>query len=377
VAILDLQRQQKAKEYGRSSRRLWLLRTILSAAFALAWLVFGWSSQLRRLLIQEWHATSDPWILVAVFALLFGSTFLILDLPLGYFEGFVLPHRFGQSTQSLGDWLTDQAKGLLIGAPIGLVLVELLYWTLRITGGWWWLWAAAGLLVVNVLLVNLAPVFIMPLFNKYVPLGESHQDLAQRLLRLAERAGTRVKGVYTFDMSRRTKSANAALTGLGNTRRIILGDTLINEFSPDEIETVLAHELGHQVHRDILLFISFGTVSTLVGLFLASGAMNWAVAIWGFHGISDVAGLPALGLIVGAYGLLTGPLDNALSRWRERLADQYALAATGKSRAFASALTRLANQNLGEVDPERWVVLMFHSHPALADRIGMAEGWKP
>jgi STE24 endopeptidase len=300
----------------------------------------------------------------------------VLDLPLSYYSGFILPHRYDQSTQTFKDWITDQVKGLLIGGPIGFILLELLYFALRATGSLWWLWAVGGLLIFNVLLSNLAPVLIMPIFNKFVPLGEEHKDLAERLLKLAERAHTKVRGVYKFDMSRRTKSANAALTGIGNTRRIVLGDTLINEFTPDEIETVLAHELGHQVHRDILLLITFGTISTLIGFFLASLAMNWAVAFFGFTGVSDVAAFPALGLILGVYGFLTSPLDNAFSRWRERLADEYALQTTGKNEAFASAFVRLANQNLGEVDPEKWVVFLFYSHPPLSERISMAKDWK-
>lgn len=154
-----------------------------------------------------------------------------------------------------------------------------------------------------------------------------------------------MRGVYKFDLSRRTKAANAALTGIGNTRRIILGDTLIDEFTPDEIETVLAHELGHQVHRDIPLLITIGAVTTAVGLYLASLAMNWAVIAFGLTDVADPAGLPALMLILGVYGLLTMPLENGFSRWREGMADEYALSATGKSAAFASAFTRLANQN--------------------------------
>jgi STE24 endopeptidase len=130
------------------------------------------------------------------------------------------------------------------------------------------------------------------------------------------------------------------------------------------------------VHRDILLFITFGTISTLIGFYLASLAMNWAVAFFGFTGLSDVAAFPALGLILGIYGFLTSPLDNAVSRWRERLADEYALQTTGKNEAFSSAFVRLANQNLGEVDPEKWVVIMFYSHPPLAERISMAKNWK-
>ena len=205
---------------------------------------------------------------------------------------------------------------------------------------------------------------------------EEHAELAERLLKLAEKSHTKVKGVFTFDMSKRTKAANAALTGIGNTRRIVLGDTLINEFTLDEIETVLAHELGHHVHKDIPLLIGFGTLSTAVGLYLASVVMNWAVAIFGFSSVADVAAFPALTLVISLYGLLIMPLENGFSRWRERLADMYALQTTGKNEAFASGFTRLANQNLGELDPEKWVVFLFHSHPPLGERIEMAKNWQ-
>jgi STE24 endopeptidase len=265
---------------------------------------------------------------------------------------------------------------LAVGAPLGLILLELLYLALRVTGSLWWLWAAVGMLIFTVLLSNLAPVLIAPLFNKYVPLGDEHKELADRLLELARRANTKVKGVFKFDMSKRTKAANAALTGIGNTRRIVLGDTLIKEFSTDEIETVLAHELGHHVHRDIPVLITFGTLSTTLSLFLASLALNGAIRYFGFTGPADVAAFPALGLILGAYGLITMPIENAVSRWRESMADDYALQATGKKEAFASAFTRLANQNLGEVDPEKWVVFMFYSHPPLGERIAKANHWK-
>ena len=156
----------------------------------------------------------------------------------------------------------------------------------------------------------------------------------------------------------------------------MLGDTLINEFTPDEIESVLAHELGHQVHKDIPFLIAFGTLTTLIGLFLASLALNWAIHLWGFTGVSDVAAFPALELALGAYGLVMMPLENAVSRWRERMADEYSLQATGRSEAFASAMICLANQNLGEVAPEKWVVFLFYSHPPLGERIAMAKNWK-
>ncbi|MFT3893077.1 MAG: M48 family metallopeptidase [Anaerolineales bacterium] len=373
MTTLDPQKQQQAKEYARLGRRLWLMDTIFSAIYAFAWLFFGWALALR-----DWLSTftSNQWLLVALFVAIFGGIYYILNLPLSYYGGFILPHRFDQSNQSLKDWVMDIIKGLAVGAPLSLILLELLYLALRVTGDLWWLWAAIGLLVFNVLLSNLAPVIIMPLFNKFVPLGDEHKELAGRLIALAERAKTKVRGVFKFDMSKRTKAANAALTGLGNTRRIVLGDTLINEFSTDEIETVLAHELGHHVHRDIPFLITVGTVITTVGLYLTSLALQWVIAYFGFTSISDVAAFPAFGIILGVYGLVTMPLNNALSRWRENMADDYALQSTGKTEAFASAFTRLANQNLGEVDPEKWVVFLFYSHPPLGQRIDKARNWK-
>ncbi len=369
MTTLDPEKQKQAKLYAWIRRRLWLGDTIFSALYFLAWIFFGWSISLR-----EWLSTltTNPWLLVPLFVLVFGGIFFLLNLPLGYYSGFVLPHRFDQSNQDLKDWVMDQIKGLAIGAPLGLILLELLYLALRLTGDLWWLWTAGGLLVFNVLLINLAPVLIMPLFNKYVPLGDEHQELADRLLNLAERAKTKVRGVFKFDMSKRTKSANAALTGIGNTRRIVLGDTLIDEFSTDEIETVLAHELGHHVHNDIPVLVTFGILSTTLALYLASLGLNWAIGTFGFTSPADIAALPALGLIMGIYDFLTMPLNNAISRWREGMADDYALQATGKYEAFASAFTRLANQNLGEIDPEKWVVLMFYSHPPLGERIEKA-----
>jgi len=374
MTTLDPEKQKQAKEYARIRRRLWLVDTAFSAIYALAWLLLGWSVSLRTWLMGF---TTNEWFLVPAFVFVFGGIYSLLNLPLSYYSGFALPHRYDQSNQTFKDWVIDRLKGLAVGAPLGLILLELLYLALRATGDLWWLWAAGGMLLFSVLLANLAPILIMPLFNKYVPLGDEHKDLEDRLLALAERANTKVRGVFKFDMSRQTKAANAALTGIGNTRRIVLGDTLINEFSIDEIEVVLAHELGHHVNRDIPLFMAVGTISTTLSLYLASIALNWSIAYFGFTSVADVAAFPALGIILGLYGFVTMPLDNALSRWRERKADRYALQATGKREAFTSAFIRLANQNLGDVDPERWVVFLFYSHPPLGERIAMAESWEP
>lgn len=368
-ATLDPERQVKAKQYARIQRRLMLVDLGIGVLYLLTWLAFGWSQALTDWLLT-W--TSNQWLLVAGFVVIFAAGLLLIDLPLSYYEGFILPHRFGLSNQTLPGWVTDQLKGLLVGGIFGLFLLEVIYAVLRAFPDTWWLWAAGLLLIFDVVLSTLAPVLIFPIFNKYTPLGEEHAGLIERLMKLAERAHTRVRGVYQFDMSRRTKAANAALTGMGKTRRILLGDTLLNEFTTDEIETVLAHELGHHVHKDIPLGIAVSTVLTLGGLYLASVVLNWGVSYFGFTGPGDIAALPLFILVMGAYGLLTMPLGNAFSRWRERRADDYALKMTGNGPAFASALTRLANQNLADVDPEPWVEFLLYSHPALGKRIEKA-----
>ena len=373
-AILDPQKQDQAKEYARIRRRLMLLDLGLAAVYAVLWLAAGWSAALRDFLYWQ---TDNEWLVVAGFVLVFGGIYFLIDLPLGYYSGYILPHRYDLSNQSLGEWFLDQAKGVLVGGILRLVVIEIVYFVLRVSPDLWWLWTGLILLLFNVILANLAPVLLMPLFFKFTPLEEEHSELVARLMNLADRAGTKVRGIYKFDMSRRTKAANAAVTGLGNTRRILLGDTLIDEFSDDEIETVLAHELAHQVHRDIPIGILVESVITLGGLFLAALVLDWSVAALGFNSISDVAAMPLLGLVMGLYGLIIMPLGNTFSRRRELKADQYALKMTGNGAAYASALTRLANQNLAEADPEPWVEYLLYSHPALNKRIAMAENYQP
>ena len=191
MTTLDPEKQKQAKQYAHIRRRLWLVETALSAVYAILWLALGWS-----IALSDWISsyTINPWIQVAVYIVIFGGIYSILTLPLSYYSGFVLPHRFGQSNQTFRDWIMDQLKGLAIGAPLGLLLLELLYLALRVTGDLWWLWAAAGMLFFTVLLANLAPVLIMPLFNKYIPLGDEHKELAERLLDLAPARQHKGKG---------------------------------------------------------------------------------------------------------------------------------------------------------------------------------------
>lgn len=371
---LDRKRQKKAREYATVRRRFLLVDLGLGTGLLILWLLSGWSAALRDW-ITSW--TSSPWLAVAVYGGIFGGFFTLVNGPLAYYTGYILPHRYGQSNQTLRGWITDRLKSTALTVVLGGLLLEILYYLLRTAPDTWWIWTGMVVVLFSAVLANLAPVLIFPLFYDFEPLSEKHEDLEKALLSLAEQAGTEVRGVYRFDISRRTKSANAGLTGLGSSQRIIVGDTMLEQFTDDEIETVLAHELGHQVHHDILLGMAFQAALNFGGLYLAALALRWGVNVFHFQGMDDLAALPLFGLVMGAFGLITLPLSNAYSRWRERLADRYALQATDKGEAYASALTRLANQNLAEVDPDRWVELLLLSHPPLTERIKRAQGTQP
>jgi STE24 endopeptidase len=374
AVALDPERQKRAQQYARIHRRLWALELILGAAYLVLWTAAGWALRVR-LALQRWDPGLPWWLELLLIAGAVGVPWFIATLPLEAYGGFLLPRRFGLSTQTWAGWATDLVKGGVIGLTLGAPLLVALFAAIRGTGRWWWLVAAAGYSLFSVVLAALAPVLLMPLFYRFRPLGEDHADLRERLLQLAAQAGARVEGVFTFDMSRRTRAANAALTGLGRTRRIILGDTLLSEFTPDEVETVLAHELGHHVHRDIPLLVGVQTLANFAAFFLVSLGLTWGAGKSGLLGPADPAVLPLLGLLLSALGFVTMPAANAISRWREALADDFALRVTRRPQAFASAMTRLANQNLAEVDPERWVVALLYSHPPLRDRIRKAEDY--
>jgi STE24 endopeptidase len=312
-----------------------------------------------------------PWqILVYLLSLMLG--YEILTAPLTYYGSFVLPHRYGLSTMTLRSWLADLAKGLILNLFLEILVVELIYLLLATQPQLWWLWVALILLFFTVVMANLAPVLILPIFYKFSPMPEG--DLTRRLLALADRAHTRVRGVFTMQLSSKTTAANAALMGLGNTRRIVVGDTMLDRYTPDEIEVVLAHELGHHVHRDLWKLILSQSVLTLAVLYLLNLALHWAVDSQHYYqSLSDVASIPYVLLLTGIAGLIALPISNGLSRAIEFQADEYALQATKMVGAFKSAMTRMANQNLADIEPSPLVEFLFHDHPAIGKRLSHAD----
>lgn len=368
VSELDGARQERAREYAALRRRLYVVDLAIGAVFVVAAIASGAAFALRDLL--EGLTSSAPAV-VALFFLAFWGAYAALTFPLSLYSGYMLPRRYGLSVQTAGAWLADWSKGLALSLVVLIVLVEIVYFLLAWLPSLWWLITGVVVLLGTVVLAQLTPVLLIPLFYKLTPVEDA--GLIDRLRLLAERAGARVRGVYRINLSSKTTAANAALVGLGRTRRVVLGDTLLDRYTPEEIETVFAHELGHHVHRDIPKLVAFQTMLTLVGLYLVDQFLRWGVVALGYRSIADVAGLPLVALALGAFGVVTMPIGNAFSRHVEAAADRYALEVTGRPEAFISAMTRLANQNLAEYSPPRWVEVLFYDHPALSRRVRRAE----
>src|SRR5438477_1205992 len=309
----------EARQYSRLKRRLGFVDTALGFAVLLVLLLSGWTADLRDVSIRLTH---DSYVVALFLYLVFLAVITrIISLPLDIY-GFRLEHRFHLSNQKLGSWIWDEIKGLLVGLVLGAVVAELVYWTIRIFPDHWWLVAWMVFIVLVIFFAQIAPVVLFPIFYKFQSLQD--EELKNRLVRLSERAGTRVRGVYEWKLSEKSKKANAALTGLGNTRRIILADTLLQNYSADEIETILAHELGHHVHKHMLKGILVQVAVTLVGFWAANEVLRYAIyERHMFASLADFADLPLLVLVSTVLGLLLMPALNAWSRYNERQADDY------------------------------------------------------
>ncbi|MBV9480264.1 MAG: M48 family metallopeptidase [Acidobacteria bacterium] len=362
----------EARRYNRIRRCLTLADFALGVIMLVVLLVTGWTGTLRDL---AYRAAGQSYSL-AVF--LYVGMLLLLSKLLGAgldYYGFRLEHRYDLSNQRLGSWLWDELKGWLLGLVLATILVEVLYFTIRQRPQHWWLIVWAIFMTLFIFFAQLAPIVFLPLFYKFEPL--EREELKDRLVRLSERAGTRVRGVYEWKLSEKSKKANAALTGLGATRRIILADTLLNNYSDDEIEAVLAHELGHHVHKHIPKSIAVQMAITFVGFWAANLVLRYAVEQRHmFETLSDFANLPLLVLVSTLLSFILMPVLNAYSRFNERQADRYCFRSISSVAPFISSMNKLADQNLAERAPSRWVEWIFHSHPAITKRVAAAEAWR-
>jgi STE24 endopeptidase len=356
------------KTYNRTKLAVSLFGTVLLFAFVLVVVATGLSQDLASFVSS---LSTNKYIALLIFVAILGITEAAVSFPLKVYSGFYLEHKYNLSNQSLLRWLWEHAKAVLVGIPLVVPLLLIFFYCLEEYGAAWWFPVGVVMFVFTTLLARVAPKFIFPLFYRFVPL--SRADLQDRIARLCTEAGFRVEGVFSFNMSKNTKKANAGFTGLGRTKRVILGDTLLEKFSDDEIETVLAHELGHYRFGHIWKGILINTIVTFVVLFITSRLYMASLSLFGFERIDDLAALPLLGLWLGIFGFVATPLMNVISRKHEYEADQYAVRKSGNPSAFIGALNKLADTNLADSTPNPIVEFLFYSHPSIEKRIRRTE----
>ncbi|RPI71595.1 MAG: M48 family peptidase [Ignavibacteriales bacterium] len=356
------------KKYNNIKLAIGIAKGIVSFILILLFVTMGYSTLLVNYLSGF---ISNSYLLFIAFVFVTGSITAILFAPVNYYSEFYLEHKFNLSNQTIFKYLVEHLKGLILSVVIGVPVLLFFFYVLNEFGSLWWLPLAIGLFIISVVLGRIAPVIILPLFYKLTPIDSASggDELKDRIEVLAKEAGIKVENIYKFDMSKNTKKANAAFTGLGKSKRIILGDTLLDNFTKDEIETVIAHEMGHYKKKHIIKNILIGTISSFLTLFLISFLYESTIGLFGFSSIKDIAALPVLSLWAAIIGLIQSPFGNILSRKFEYEADEYAVTATSKPLPYISTLEKLTEQNLADKDPHPLVEWFFYSHPSINNRI--------
>ncbi|MGD9487977.1 MAG: M48 family metallopeptidase [Calditrichaceae bacterium] len=363
-----LGREKLAKTYNRIKLIVSLSETLISLLLIVGFVYSGYSGRLSDL-VSEWF--SNPYIRLLAFLAIIGMVMSVISFPVSYFSGFWLEHYYKLTNQSLKGWILEKMKGLAVGLVLFTPILILFYFFLRNYPDTWWLWTATALFVFSVIIGRIAPQVIFPLFYKFEKLD--NKELLGRMNRLAGKGKFNLDGVYRFNLSKTTNKANAAFTGFGKSKRIILGDTLLEKFSLDEIETVFAHEVGHYVHKHLLIGVITGTITSYLSLYIAHIVYSSMVFSRGFNGLGDLAALPLLSIVLGVISFIFNPLENAISRRHERQADRYALDNSDEPGAFIIAMQKLSDTNLSDHSPNPVVEFLFHSHPSVARRVQFAE----
>ncbi len=357
----------RAKVYAAGSYRVYFLSLALSAVsmgVVILWLS-PWVADMTR------GATIHSYLQLALYVVLLHVFLTLIGWPLSFYTGYVREHRYQLSNQTVAGWLWESGKAFALSGVFIILSAAALYWTLGAFSGLWWLVLVAIWQFFSLVLARLAPILILPLFYKTAPLENG--ALSERLGRLAQEAGLRISGLFTINLSKNTKKLNAALTGLGRSRRVLLGDTLLEKMNEDEITVVFAHEVGHHARRHIPRLIVVQSVASIAALFLCSLAVGGLCAALEIESIASLETLPVVALVLGAMGVLTRPFFLAYSRRLEVESDRYALEKTGLSGAFVSCMKKLASENLADESPSRLAEWFFYSHPPIAKRIALAK----
>jgi STE24 endopeptidase len=353
-----------SKKYNNTKLVIGIIKAIVSFILLYLFIALGYSLSLEKY-IQTF--TENTYLVFILFVFAIGIISSILFMPVNIYTGFYLEHKYKLSNQTFFKYFLENVKSLLVGLVIGIPILLLFFYVINQFGDLWWLVFASAMFLISVVLSQLFPIIIMPIFYKVIPLQD--EELKTRINNLAKGAGIKVENVFSFNMSKNTKKANAAFTGLGKTKRIILGDTLLNDYTKDEIETVIAHELGHYKHKHIVKNLIFGSVSSFLTFFIISILYKNSLSWFDFENITQIAALPLLSLWAMIIGLIQSPIGNILSRKYEYEADRYAIESTCKPESFKNTLNKLTDQNLGDREPHPFIEWFFYSHPSIKNRI--------
>ena len=369
---VSLAAHQRAADYTLAKGRFGLLATAFGSTVLLGWTLLGGLDALntvvRDAVQPQFGNLAYQLCLLAAFALIGG----LLDLPFELYSTFRIEARFGFNRNTWRLYLADMAKGLAVGAVIGLPLAAAVLWIMGATGSWWWLWAWGTWAAFNLLIMVLYPTVIAPLFNKFEPLTD--ELLKARVQTLMQRCGFAAKGLFVMDGSKRSAHGNAYFTGLGASKRVVFFDTLLSKLSPGEVEAVLAHELGHFKHRHVTQRLVMMLAISLAGLAL----LGWLAGQTGFYlglGVRPNIAAPndALALLLfmtalPVFGYFVSPLMAQLSRKHEFQADAYARAQSSGT-DLASALLKLHQDNAATLTPDPLYVRFYYSHPPTSERL--------
>lgn len=363
--IIDQPTYDKSVRYTLAKNSLSQVEGLYDTVILLIILVSGILPLALRQISAAFGASA--WAM-AGFLFAMGLALSILGLPLAWHAQFRLEERFGFNTTTQKTWWTDRAKGLVLAALLGYPLVVLILKLVEWSGPWWWLWAWGSLLAFQLLMVVLAPVVIMPLFNKFTPLPEG--SLRERLLALGRKTAFPARNIQVMDGSKRSRHSNAFFTGFGRFRKIVLFDTLVAQLSEAELEAVLAHEIGHYKKRHIVKMLVWSAVASLVGFYMLSLLMrqDWFYRAFGFEPGQSVAALLLFALLSGAITFWLSPFANRWSRRYEYEADAYAARITGEAGSLTGALRKLNEKNLSNLTPHPIFSAFYYSHPTLLER---------
>ncbi len=369
--LIDREKQKRAKKYHKDNFKTSVVTYIISGIFIAALLWFDIS---KNFVVFIDAITNARFLIILIYFTVFYIVYSLITMPLAYFDGYVIEHKYGFSTQNFKAWLKDWVKSFFVSFILGAIVFEIIYLVTNISPTLWWLWLSIIIIIFSVILANLFPVLILPLFYKTSPI--ENEDLRSKIEDICKQTKINVQGIFSINLSSKSTKANAAVVGLGNTKRILIGDTLIADYTEDEILAVLAHEITHYREHHVWWLILWQSCTTIVMFYVFYLIYPYIYGLVGFGKASDIAAFPLFGAIFAVLAFVLKPLGSAISRYYERRADKGALNLTKDPESFISLMAKFCNKQLSIAYPNPFIEWYKYSHPSPGNRIKSAEIWE-